>query len=255
MVAKALGYRTHHRHPAHPEPGEEGRHPALLGAELVEVDAVPYSNPTIMCSYSGRLAEELDARRARRRDLGQPVRQRRQPPGPRRDHRPGDLGPDRRQGRRLHLRRRLRRHPGRRAMALREKNPDVAIGLADPYGAALYSWYTARRAEGGGDLDHRGHRPGPDHRQPRGPDDRPRLPDLRRGDAARRIYDLVEHEGLVHGRLDRHQRRRRDPHGPGPGPGQDHRHRALRPRPALSEQDLQSRLPEERGLPTPRWLE
>ena len=31
-----------------------------------------------------------------------------------RDHRPGDLGPDRRQGRRLHLRGRHRRHAGRR---------------------------------------------------------------------------------------------------------------------------------------------
>ena len=25
---------------------------------------------------------------------------------------------------------------------LREKKPDVQIGLADPHGAALYSWYT-----------------------------------------------------------------------------------------------------------------
>ena len=31
----------------------------LLGAELVEVDAVPYSNPDNYVRYSGRLAEEL----------------------------------------------------------------------------------------------------------------------------------------------------------------------------------------------------
>src|SRR5215218_10176432 len=34
----------------------------LYGAELVEVDAVPYANPANYVRYSGRLAEELNAR-------------------------------------------------------------------------------------------------------------------------------------------------------------------------------------------------
>jgi cysteine synthase A len=40
------------------------------------------------------------------------------------------------------------------AQALRSKKPDVAIGLADPYGANLYNWYTK------GELDQRLHHRG-----------------------------------------------------------------------------------------------
>jgi cysteine synthase A len=68
----------------------------LAGAELVEVPAVPYSNPDNYVRYSGRLAERAGAVGAQRRDLGQPVRQHGQPPGPCRDDRPRDLGADRR---------------------------------------------------------------------------------------------------------------------------------------------------------------
>ncbi len=85
----------------------------LCGAELVEVPAVPYLQ-------SQQLREALrPARRAtgedreERRDLGQSVRQCRQPPRPCRNHRPGNLATDRRQGRRLRLRRRHRRHARR----------------------------------------------------------------------------------------------------------------------------------------------
>ena len=42
-----------------------------------------------------------------------------------------------------------------------DRNPDVMIGLADPTGAALYNYYTQGELEGRGQLDHRGHRPGP----------------------------------------------------------------------------------------------
>ena len=49
------------------------------GAELIEVPAVPYKNPNNYVKLSGRLAEQLAADRAERRDLGEPVRQRRQP--------------------------------------------------------------------------------------------------------------------------------------------------------------------------------
>ena len=96
----------------------------LLGAELVEVPAVPYANPNNYVKVSGRLAERLARTEPERRDLGQPVRQCRQPPGACRDDRAGDLGADRRQGRRLHLRRRHRaaRSPAS-AMALKSAKP------------------------------------------------------------------------------------------------------------------------------------
>ena len=82
----------------------------LCGAELVEVPAVPYSNPNNYVKLSGRLAEQLAQDRKERRDLGQPVRQRRQSAGPCRNDRAGNLAADRRQGRRFRLRRRHRRH-------------------------------------------------------------------------------------------------------------------------------------------------
>jgi cysteine synthase len=128
MVASALGYKTTIVIPR-TQSQEKKDAIRLLGAELVEVDAVPYSNPDNYVRYSGRLAEELAKtepggaiwanqfdnvanREAHYRTTG-----------------PGNLRPDRGQGRRLHLRRRLRRHPGRRrrrparAQARREDRP------------------------------------------------------------------------------------------------------------------------------------
>ncbi|MCK5908744.1 MAG: cysteine synthase A, partial [Caulobacter sp.] len=113
----------------------------LLGAELVEVDAAPYSNPGNYVRYSGRLAEELAAT---------------EPNGviwanqfdntANRDAHYMTTGPeifDQTEG----------KVDGficavgsggtlaGVAAALRERKPEVKIGLADPHGAALYSWY------------------------------------------------------------------------------------------------------------------
>ena len=114
----------------------------LAGAELIEVPAVPYKDPNNYVKYSGRLAEELAATRAERRDLGQPVRQCRQPPGPYRDHGAGDLGPDTTARSTASS---ARSAPAARLPACRwvsrSKNKDVTIGLADPMGAALYNYY------------------------------------------------------------------------------------------------------------------
>jgi cysteine synthase len=65
-------------------------------------------------------------------------------------------------------------------------------------GAALYSYYTTRRAEGRGQLDHRRHRPGPHHRQPRGRAGRHsfQIPDE---EALPIVFDLLENEGLCLG--------------------------------------------------------
>src|SRR6187549_3957965 len=58
MVASALGYKTTIVIPR-TQSQEKKDAIRLLGAELVEVDAVPYSNPDNYVRYSGRLAEEL----------------------------------------------------------------------------------------------------------------------------------------------------------------------------------------------------
>src|SRR3982750_1122916 len=60
MVAGALGYRTAIVIPR-TQSQEKKDAIRLLGAELVEVDAVPYANPMNYVKYSGRLAEERGA--------------------------------------------------------------------------------------------------------------------------------------------------------------------------------------------------
>ncbi len=159
----------------------------LAGAELVQVPAAPYKNPNNYVRYSGRLAEALGADRTQWRDLGQSVRQCRQPAGPYRDHRARDLGAD--------------RGPvdgficavgsgGTLAgvgMALQPKG--VKIGLADPEGAALYAFYTTGKFESPGTFDHRGHRAGADHRQSGGVHPGFQLPHPRRRGVAAGVRD------------------------------------------------------------------
>src|ERR1700749_328452 len=61
MVASALGYRPLIVIPR-TQSQEKKDAIKLLGAELVEVDAVPYANPMNYVRYSGTLAEELAAK-------------------------------------------------------------------------------------------------------------------------------------------------------------------------------------------------
>ena len=86
----------------------------LCGAELVEVPAVPYSNPNNYQHVGAPPRRRAAQDRAERRAVRRPVEQPRQPQGPLRLDRPGNLAADRRQGRRLHLRGRHRRHARRR---------------------------------------------------------------------------------------------------------------------------------------------
>ena len=58
------------------------------------------------------------------------------------------------------------------AAALREKKPDIAIGLADPGGASLYEYYAHGELKAVGTSVTEGIGQSPDHRQPRGPDHR-----------------------------------------------------------------------------------
>src|SRR6185312_8117272 len=61
MVAKALGYNCTIVIPR-TQSQEKKDAIRLYGAELVEVDAVPYANEMNYVKYSGRLAQELDAK-------------------------------------------------------------------------------------------------------------------------------------------------------------------------------------------------
>src|SRR6202789_1107546 len=61
MVARALGYRCTIVIPR-TQSQEKKDAIQLMGAELVEVDAVPYANPNNYVKYSGRRADELAAK-------------------------------------------------------------------------------------------------------------------------------------------------------------------------------------------------
>ncbi|ADG10380.1 cysteine synthase A [Caulobacter segnis] len=140
MVASALGYKTTIVIPR-TQSQEKKDAIRLLGAELVEVDAVPYSNPGNYVRYSGRLAEEL----AKTEPNGVIWANQFDNTANRQAHYLG-TGPEI-----------FEQTEGKVdgficavgsggtlagvAAALRERKPDVKIGLADPHGASLYSWY------------------------------------------------------------------------------------------------------------------
>lgn len=140
MVASALGYKTTIVIPR-TQSQEKKDAIRLLGAELVEVDAVPYSNPGNYVRYSGRLAEEL----AKTEPNGV-IWANQFDNTANRDAHYLTTGPEI-----------FEQTKGKVdgficavgsggtlagvAAALRERKPEVKIGLADPHGAALYSWY------------------------------------------------------------------------------------------------------------------
>lgn len=149
LVGKALGYRVVIVMPR-TQSQEKKDAIRLLGAELIEVDAVPYANPNNYVRYSGRLAEELAAsepngaiwanqfdnqanRRSHYATTGQEIWQQ---TGGKLDGFICAVG----SGGTL----------GGVSLALKEKNRNIQIGIADPGGAALYSWYTTGelKAEG-----------------------------------------------------------------------------------------------------------
>jgi cysteine synthase A len=140
MVASALGYKTTIVIPR-TQSQEKKDAIRLLGAELVEVDAVPYSNPDNYVRYSGRLAEEL----AKTEPNGAIWANQFDNVANREAHY-RTTGPE------------IFAQTGGAvdgficavgsggtlagvAAALRERKPGVKIGLADPYGASLFSWY------------------------------------------------------------------------------------------------------------------
>ena len=141
LVGKALGYRVVIVMPR-TQSQEKKDAIRLLGAELIEVDALPYANPNNYVRWSGRLAEELAAsepngaiwanqfdnqanRRAHYATTGQEIWTQ---TGGKLDGFICAVG----SGGTL----------GGISLALKEKNKKLTIGLADPGGAALYEYYT-----------------------------------------------------------------------------------------------------------------
>jgi cysteine synthase A len=197
MVAKALGYRCTIVIPR-TQSQEKKDAIRLYGAELVEVDAVPYANEMNYVKYSGRLAQELDASEP----AGAVWANQFDNVANREAHARG-TGPE------------IWAQTGGRidgficavgsggtlagvAEALREHRPGVAIGLADPHGAALYSWYTGGELKSEGTSITEGIGQGRVTANLEGLtiDHAYRISDREMLVA---LYDLVENEGLVMG--------------------------------------------------------
>ena len=134
LVANARGYRTVIVIPE-TQSQEKKDMLRLCGADLRQVAAVPYKDPNNYVHVSERMAKELAMTHREGAIWANQFDNTRQPDGPFSDHRPRDLAADRRQGRRLRLRRwaPAARWPAS-GMYLKEQNPKVRIGLADPHG-------------------------------------------------------------------------------------------------------------------------
>ncbi len=197
MVAKALGYRTVI---VIPETQSEEKKDALrlLGAELVQVPAVPYRNPNNYVKLSGRLAEQMASE--------------------------SDAGAiwanqfDNVVNRQAHIETTAPEiwndtdgkvdgficavgSGGTLAgvsVGLKERNSDVKIGIADPGGAALYSFYTSGELKAEGTSITEGIGQGRITANLEGftPDFAYRIPDA---EAFPIVYDLVQEEGMCLG--------------------------------------------------------
>jgi cysteine synthase A len=197
MVASALGYSATIVIPR-TQSQEKKDAIRLAGAELVEVDAVPYANPNNYVRYSGRLAEELNAKEpagaiwANQFDNVANRQAHVETTGPEIWEQTGGavdgficaVG----SGGTL----------AGVAEALRARKPGVAIGLADPHGAALYEWYAHGELKAEGNSISEGIGQGRITANLEGlAVDRPyRIADE---EMMRVIFDLAQDEGLVMG--------------------------------------------------------
>ena len=191
MVGSALGYRTLIVIPR-TQTQEKKDAIRLYGAELVEVDAVPYANPNNYVRWSGRLAEERGGVWANQFDNTANRRMHAETTGPEIWEQTGGtvdgfvcaVG----SGGTL----------AGVAEALRARNPDVAIALADPFGAALFNWYTQGELKSEGSSITEGIGQGRVTANLEGlkVDRAYQIPDE---EALAIVFDLVEHEGMVLG--------------------------------------------------------
>jgi cysteine synthase A len=197
LVGNALGYRTVIVIPE-TQAQEKKDMLRLCGAELIEVPAVPYANPNNYVKVSGRLAERLAASEpngaiwANQFDNVANRQGHIETTGPEIwDQTEGKVdgficavgtgGTFAGVG-----------------MALKARNPKVAIGLADPMGAALYSYYTSGELKSEGSSITEGIGQGRITKNLEGftPDIAFRIPDE---EALPIIFDLLENEGLCLG--------------------------------------------------------
>ena len=197
MVGRALGYRTLVVVPR-TQAAEKKDAIRLAGAELVEVDALPYSNPGNYQHVSRRLAEE----RAATEPNGAVWANQFDNTANREAHRTTTASE-------------IWAQTGGEvdaficaigtggtlagvAAGLRERKPEVAIGLADPDGSAMFSAFTTGELSASGDSITEGVGQGRVTGNLKGltVDHAFQVPDA---EALEAIYDLVQHEGLLVG--------------------------------------------------------
>jgi cysteine synthase A len=197
MVAKALGYRTVI---VIPETQSQEKKDALrlLGAELVEVPAVPYKNPDNYVKVSGRLAEQMAKTEPNGAIWANQF--------------------DNVVNRQAHVEttaQEIWRDTNGKvdgficavgsggtlagvAQGLKVRDASIRIGLADPLGAALYSYYTTGefKAEGSSITEGIGQGRVTANLEGFAPDFSYQIPDA---EALEVVFDLVTEEGLCLG--------------------------------------------------------
>ena len=197
VVAKALGYRTVI---VIPDTQSQEKKDALrlLGAELIEVPAVPYKNPNNYIKVSGRLAEQL----ARTNPNGA-IWANQFDNVANRDGHVETTAPEiweQTQGKVDGFVSAVGTGGTLAGVAagLRQKSNAVKIALADPLGAALYSFYTAGELKSEGSSITEGIGQGRITANLEGftPDFSYQIPD---DEALPIIFDLVQEEGLCLG--------------------------------------------------------
>lgn len=197
VVANAMGFKTVIVIPE-TQSQEKKDTLRLMGAQLVEVPAVPYRNPNNYVKVSGRIAEQLA--------------------------KSGDNGAvwanqfdnvANRDGHVVSTAQEIWNDTGGKvdgfvsavgtggtlagvSMGLKEKNPDIQIGLADPMGAALFSYYTTGefKAEGSSITEGIGQGRVTANLEGFTPDHAWQIPDR---EAVEIVFDLLQHEGLCMG--------------------------------------------------------
>jgi cysteine synthase len=197
VVANAMGFKTVIVIPDN-QSQEKKDTLRLFGAELVEVPPVPYRNPNNYVKYSARLAEELKGRLPEGAIWANQF----------------DNVANRRAHRETTAEEIWRQTEGKVdaficavgsggtlggvSDALKARNSAIVIGLADPPGAALYSYYTTGelKAEGTSITEGIGQGRITANIANAAVDEAFRIPDA---DAVHTVFDLLEHEGLCLG--------------------------------------------------------
>jgi cysteine synthase A len=197
LVGNALGYRTVIVIPE-TQTQEKKDMLRLCGAELIEVPAVPYANPNNYVKVSGRIAESL----AKSEPNGA-IWANQFDNVANRDGHIATTGPE------------IWAQTNGRVdgficavgtggtlagvgIALKERSPEIAIGLADPMGAALYSYYTRGELKAEGSSITEGIGQGRITKNLEGfePNVAFQIPDE---EAVPIVFDLLEEEGLCLG--------------------------------------------------------